>query len=132
MKGERKNKIRGQKVNETKKDRLLTKWDFMLLCLFLCIGVIGILAVKKYSAPGSYVYIYENGAIVQKISMAEEGTYFFSASYGSNTVEIQNGAVKVTEADCPDQLCVKQGAIKGDRESIICLPHKFVVEVRKE
>ena len=32
-------------------------------------------------------------------------------------------------ADCPDQLCVKQKAVSKNKESIICLPNKIIVEV---
>lgn len=32
-------------------------------------------------------------------------------------------------ATCPDHLCIKQGAINKKGQSIICLPHKLIVEV---
>ena len=35
----------------------------------------------------------------------------------------------MTDADCPDQLCVHQKAASKNHESIICLPNKVVVEV---
>ncbi len=41
---------------------------------------------------------------------------------------IRNGKADMTEADCPDKLCVKQRAISRNKESIICLPNKVVVE----
>ena len=39
------------------------------------------------------------------------------------------GKAKMTDADCPDQLCVHQKAASKNHESIICLPNKVVVEV---
>ena len=47
---------------------------------------------------------------------------------GTNTLVIRNGKADMTEADCPDKLCVKQRAISRNKESIICLPNKVVVE----
>lgn len=44
-----------------------------------------------------------------------------------NTVEIRNKKVRMLEADCPDKLCMKQGA--GDVLPIICLPNRVVVEI---
>lgn len=35
------------------------------------------------------------------------------------------------EADCPDKLCVKKGGVYRVSESIICLPHEVVVEIKK-
>ena len=48
---------------------------------------------------------------------------------GTNILTIKNGKAKMTDADCPDQLCVHQRAISRSKESIICLPNKIVVEV---
>jgi hypothetical protein len=33
------------------------------------------------------------------------------------------------EAECPDRSCVKQGKISKNKESIVCLPNKVIVEV---
>ncbi|MBQ7678494.1 MAG: NusG domain II-containing protein, partial [Butyrivibrio sp.] len=42
---------------------------------------------------------------------------------GRNYVVIRDGVCSVTEADCPDGLCVRQGTISRAGEQIICLPH---------
>ena len=49
-----------------------------------------------------------------------------------NTLRIQNGSADMIHADCPDQLCVNQRAISKVGETIVCLPHKIVVEVEGE
>ena len=51
---------------------------------------------------------------------------------GTNHLVITNGTVGMTNADCPDKLCVKQGSIRYDGESIVCLPHKVVVTIESE
>ena len=33
------------------------------------------------------------------------------------------------DADCPDQLCVKQKKISLKNETIVCLPNKVVIEI---
>ena len=44
-----------------------------------------------------------------------------------NRIVINNGTVFMEHADCPDQVCVKTGAVKsGD---IVCLPHRVVVSI---
>ena len=32
-------------------------------------------------------------------------------------------------ADCPDQVCVRQGAVRYNGESIVCLPHRLIVSI---
>lgn len=46
-----------------------------------------------------------------------------------NTVTVRGGAVCVSDADCPDRVCVRTGWVRADGETIVCLPHRLVVEV---
>jgi len=43
-----------------------------------------------------------------------------------NTVTVKDGKIAVTEANCPDQYCVRQGFCDSG-EQIVCLPHKLVI-----
>ena len=49
---------------------------------------------------------------------------------GSNVVVVENGRVTVSEADCPDKICVAAGHISRTHEAIACLPHKLLVEIK--
>lgn len=49
---------------------------------------------------------------------------------GTNILQIKEGKADMTEADCPDKLCVHQKAVSKNGESIICLPNKVVIEVK--
>jgi hypothetical protein len=51
---------------------------------------------------------------------------------GVNHLVIRDGRAYVTEANCPDKICVRNytGGICYDGETIICLPHKLVVTVK--
>ena len=55
--------------------------------------------------------------------------YTISDDNHINKIKIADGKVWVTEASCPDKLCVKQGKIDKDGQSIICLPNKVVVKI---
>ena len=46
-----------------------------------------------------------------------------------NTLKIENHKIRMISATCPDHLCIKQGTINKKGQSIICLPHKLIVEV---
>lgn len=51
------------------------------------------------------------------------------SSAGVNVVRVEEGAVLVAEADCPNQDCVCQGSISSAGQQIVCLPNKLVVSV---
>lgn len=46
-----------------------------------------------------------------------------------NLISLADGKITMEAADCRDQICVHHRPIMSVGESIICLPHKFVVEV---
>lgn len=47
----------------------------------------------------------------------------------TNVCEIADGEVRMIEADCPDQICVKTNAITQQGGTIICLPNRVFLEV---
>ena len=49
---------------------------------------------------------------------------------GYNTVVVQDHAIAITEADCPDHICVQSGFITQPGATTVCLPHKVMIEVR--
>lgn len=59
------------------------------------------------------------------LSNYEGGTYE-SRGY-TLTVAVENGAVRVSESDCPNQDCVHSGAISRAGQSIVCLPARVAV-----
>ena len=64
---------------------------------------------------------YGHGAVRVALTLEEEG--------GSNTVQVEKGRIRVSEADCPDQICVNQGWISGGAVPIVCLPHRLMIEI---
>ncbi len=57
----------------------------------------------------------------KKPELPETGSY--------NLISVADGRVTMEAADCRDQICVRHRPISSDRENIICLPHKLVVEI---
>jgi hypothetical protein len=58
----------------------------------------------------------------------------FSLNGGTNTLVIENGEAWVSEANCPDKVCMGMGKISKNGEFIACLPNQviIVVEGREE
>lgn len=46
-----------------------------------------------------------------------------------NVVHISNGEVWIEEANCFNQVCVKEKPIDAAGEAIVCLPHKLIIEI---
>ena len=44
----------------------------------------------------------------------------------------KNFMLTMKKADCKDQICADHKAIEKSGETIVCLPHKVVIEIRSE
>ena len=79
------------------------------------------------------VSVYQDGQWVADYPLTEDLTLAVPwGEDGYNLLLIENGMASVTDATCPDQLCVRQRAISKSGESIICLPHRLVVQIEGE
>lgn len=78
---------------------------------------------------GKSVRIVSDGNLIETIdlSVSPDRVIVIENEYGKNTVSVENHRIRVSEADCPDQTCVKSGFLCAARP-IICLPHKLVIE----
>lgn len=48
------------------------------------------------------------------------------------TVAVGNGTVRVSAADCPDQVCVHTGALSKNGQTAACLPSGITVTVESD
>lgn len=83
-----------------------------------------------FSEDGAYIQVQVDGEETARYPLAEDAVVEITGE-GSfrNVLIIADGMADMTEADCPDKLCVKQAAISKNGQSIICLPHRVVVSV---
>ena len=106
----------------------LKKKDWILIAVILCVAGLTVLVHTFIGGAGANrVIVKIEGAIQDTYNLSEEGEYEING--GTNVLLIRNGKASMLEADCPDQLCVHQKPIALNRESIICLPNKVVVEI---
>ena len=105
--------------------------DLILIAVILIAALAGFFIVRKaQSGEGARVVITVDGKTYGTYSPDEHRTIEIKDDLGYNKVVIADGTADVTQADCPDKICVDHAPISRDRETIICLPHKLVVEVK--
>ncbi len=98
-------------------------------CVLLVAALLFFMNYYKDST-GAEVMILLDGEVVGSYPLLEDDTVTITDEEGGfNLVLISNGEVRVCDADCPDKLCIKQKSISKGGESIICLPHKLVVQI---
>jgi hypothetical protein len=107
------------------------KKDIILLCALAAAGLIIAGAVLLFSQGGSTVAVRVNGSITAQYPLSSSTrTELEGEGGGHNLLVIENGEAWIESADCPDGLCIRTGRISRTGQSIVCLPHKLVVEIQ--
>ena len=136
---------------------IFKKADLILLAVLVIGGLFASLAVARAGGDTGSVVIKAAGKTAGTYALDEDRTLLITAdgdvqeiddgnadsaelaqqdgsraadgSAGYNIVQINDGQVSMIEADCHNQVCVNHKPITKSNESIICLPHKVVVEI---
>ena len=109
----------------------VTKGDIVLVAAVLGIAAVGALCLYAFGGAGSEAVVEVAGERVAVLPLTQDATFEVTQDGRvTNTVTVQNGRVAVSEADCPDQICVHHRAIAQNGESIVCLPNKVIVTVQ--
>ena len=110
----------------TGRSRLLR--DIALILVMITVGTVLLLVSGSRREEGAYIVVMVQNEEVARYSLAIDGIYDIDG--GTNTIEIENGRVRMVEAFCPNHLCIRQGWIHLEGQSIVCLPNKVTVIVR--
>ena len=96
----------------------------------ILVAAAGFLWYNLSKEEGGYVSLIRDGAEVQRFSLSEELEYRIELEDGSyNLLMIQGGQVYMTEASCPDQICVNHRPVSNVGETIVCLPNEIVLKI---
>ena len=94
-----------------------------------------------FSASGTIVEVsvidqQSNKTLLKTFDLSENITYPIitdpdtdKSENGMNLLVIQDHNVWISEANCPNHDCVKQGKISMNGEMLVCLPHRLTVSI---
>lgn len=105
-------------------------YSCVILILF-CICLLGIWMIlrQKGTAQNIAEIVYQGEVIrtVDLSSIKTTETFTIGEEGAQNTIQISPDGIGVIEADCKDQICVRQGIRSHGPEPIVCLPHKLSI-----
>jgi len=105
----------------------MKKRDIILIASILVVAIAFFLIVELTKEEGAGVVVKVDGVEVAEYSLSKNGTYPLNG--GTNILVIEDGRAYLSDANCPDKLCVHQGKISRTGEVITCLPNKLTVTV---
>ena len=104
--------------------------DALLIAALLVLGGAMALYLSLTREAGGRAVVQVDGEVLMELPLDKDARIVLGTGERTNTLVIADGTAQVIEAACPDQVCVRQGAVRYEGESIVCLPHKLVVTIR--
>ena len=112
----------------------MKKNDVILIAVLLVVALLTAGGMRIWQMNNTKdtanVVVTIDGEVYGTYPLSEDRTERIELPDGSyNILIISDGYADVTEASCPDQICVKHNHIRYSKEAIVCLPNKVVVTV---
>lgn len=99
-------------------------------------AVMSLLMGRHGPSERIYAEIKVGAVVLETIDLSAVSEPFtqtvHTGSGGYNVIEVRQGMIRVVEANCPEQVDVRQGWIDAPYESIVCLPHRLVITILPE
>lgn len=108
------------------------KNDIVLAVVIILLATAGLLLFNLLKAEGEFVSVKIDGVEKYRYSLEENiDTVIYTGKNNEyeNRLVIKDGKVIISQANCPDKICVGHRAVSKVNESIVCLPHKLVIEI---
>lgn len=114
-------------------EKKIQKNDIRLIAILIVAALATYIGIGFFQGTNT-----KNGVAVVTIDGVEHGRYPLvvnttekielpDGSY--NVLEIKDGKADITEASCPDGICVNHRAVSKRGQSIACLPNKVLIEI---
>lgn len=106
----------------------------IVIACILVISSVSVFAYMKFFAGSHHIAeIKQDGKVIKTVDLDKvKDGQDIRISYDTdhyNIVRIEKGRIRITDADCPDKVCVKTGWITQPGQSVICLPHKLIINI---
>ena len=105
--------------------------DLLLILGCLLLAGAALLTLRLLRQAGGVAVVYVDGVRTAEYPLNVDTVVTLRTADGSsfNTLTIRDGRADVTDAGCPDKLCVKMHSIRYVGETITCLPNRTVIRI---
>ena len=107
----------------------MRKSDIILLCSVLAVAliVLGISAALMLG-NGTEVVVRVDGEEYARLPLERDAELLIESKNGTNLLVIKDKKAYISEASCPDMICVHTG-YADELKSIVCVPNGVTVSI---
>lgn len=108
--------------------------DVIITVLLIVCSFIPYAFLKQNNQPlkqKTVAIVKVNNHKIKELNLDQNTTWTYDKDGHKNILQVKNKKIHMVEANCKDQVCVKEGWKNKPGQTIICLPHKFLVEIKQ-
>ena len=105
---------------------------FWIALLGAVIVISAVAAFMLRQGQADIALIYQDGQLIQSIDLSavtEPYSFVVESLTETNRIAVENGRIRISESNCPDEACIRQGWIAGGNTPIVCLPHRLIIKL---
>ena len=107
-----------------------TRNDIILAVIVIAVAAMGLLLLNVFKTEGSFVAVKIDGEETARYPLSVNTEVVIeTGDDGRNTLVIEDNKAFMKDANCPDKICEGHQKISYKGETIVCLPHKVVIEI---
>ncbi len=100
----------------------------LLVVVVICAGALLAIFSTIYIGKGETVVVRVDGKEYARLPLGRDTELLIEGDGGTNLLAIKDGKAYISEASCPDLVCVKTGHA-DELKSVVCLPNKVTVSI---
>ncbi len=106
------------------------KNDIILAVIVIVVAAVGLLLLNIFKTEGAYAVVKIDGKETERYLLSVNTEVVIETeNNGRNTLVIEDNKAFMKDANCPDKICEGHSKISYKGETIVCLPHKVVIEI---
>lgn len=105
--------------------------DFIVIVMILIVAVLFVVLFYDNNTNEKIAIISQNDIVLDRIELdkiSERYVITYSGKY-PGIIEVNNGKIRFSHADCPDQVCVNTGWIDKPGQIAVCLPAGVIIKI---
>jgi len=111
----------------------MKKGDLVIILMMALIVIVGsVYSLYQGGDQGQkIVVVTQDQDVIHRFTLTETYERTFRVEHGDhwNEIHIKGGQVWIEAANCKNQVCVHEKPISRVGQSIVCLPHKLMIEI---
>lgn len=111
---------------------MIKKADIILgiVLIFLCLAAS--LWLTQSNGSPNFVKVSVGSNVYGTYDLSQNQDITIKKNGHTNTIRIYNQQVQMIASDCKNQICVQQGLIEHENQTIVCLPNHIIVSIESE